>query len=513
MTSQTSLISTASELIGDRPLRDFQRRACEALLAGRDVLLVAPTGAGKSLCYQLMTKITGRPTLVVSPLIALMDDQAAGSARLALKAACLHSGIEGRRQWMTVASWMSGTLNVLYTSPERLRDQRLLAALDANPPGLIVIDEAHCITTWGRRFRPAYRQIGDLARQYSGTPVLAMTATAKSAIQRDIADTLGLKGHVTVSEPLALTQITVKAVHAATAAERATVLGDLARRDDLFPMVIFCILRKHCEVVAALLRRLGLTAFVYHAGMPLAQRAEVSDAFQAGGGRTVLVATSAYEMGVNVPGIRSVIHYGLPASLESYVQGIGRAGRDGRPAMAILLYADADLDILDSLENLGCSSSSAPDDHLNLAAQDAYAFAATRSCRKAFLGSYFHPETRSTGLARCGWCDNCERLGPAATRSGDEAAAIEFELRRWRRKIAVAAGKPAFTVFTDRELARIAIHRPLSAAELADVVGIRRPSIDRYGKELIELVRTLSMVQKQVAKSLFATYNLNNEGT
>src|SRR5690606_9724215 len=137
----------------------------------------------KSLCYQMMTKLSGEPTLVLSPLIALMEDQAAGSARLSLKSACLHSGIDSRQQWMTVASWMSGTLQLLYTSPERVRDSRLLAALDTVPPGLIVIDEAHCITTWGRRFRPAYRQIRVLVRKYTSTPVLAMTATAKSEIQ------------------------------------------------------------------------------------------------------------------------------------------------------------------------------------------------------------------------------------------------------------------------------------------------------------------------------------------
>lgn len=259
-------------------------------------------------------------------------------------------------------------------------------------------------------------------------------------------------------------------------------------------MIVFCVLRKHCVVVAEVLKSLALNAFVYHDGMPPEQRAKVNSEFQGGGPRTVLVATSAYEMGVDVPGIRSVVHYGLPASLESFVQGIGRAGRDGRSATAILLYGDADLDILDSLERLGDKANagrSASNDLINLSAQEVYAFAGTRTCRKALLRAHFHPEFGSAGIVRCDRCDNCDLLGPVAQRPTIQVAAVASELKKWRRQVAAAAGKPAFTVFSDRELNRIATHQPRDVVGLAKLTGIRLPNVDRYGHEVIELIRAV----------------------
>ena len=242
-------------------------------------------------------------------------------------------------------------------------------------------------------------------------------------------------------------------------------------------MVVFCVLKKHCQTVATLFESLGRRAFIYHAGMPLGDRAAASAAFQTGGAGSALVATSAYEMGVNVPGIRWVVHYGLPASLESYVQGLGRAGRDVRPASAILLYGDADLDILDSLERLGSKSLNdlgASERFLNLAAQDVYAFAVTRTCRKAFLRSHFHPELR--------WRSRLRHVSPGTS-----------TLRTWRKRVASAAGRPASTVFTDREIARIAVHQPATTVDLAKVDGVRRPNIARYGAEVTDLIRSVTI--------------------
>jgi RecQ family ATP-dependent DNA helicase len=485
MSHLTEEIDTVARDLAGFSVHDFQHQACEAVLAGRDVLLVAPTGAGKSLCYQIPTRIHGGPTLIVSPLIALMDDQARSAAQLGFAAKRLHSGVEPSDQWAAAARWMAGGPQFLFVSPERLRSPGLLACLKAMPPRLIVVDEAHCISTWGQRFRPAYRSIGEMTKRFPKAPVMAMTATAKAAIQADVTETLGLRSPVHISVPLALANLRLESLQAATSWERAEIIAKLVSDPANLPMVVFCLLRKHCEVVAELLRRQGQTVFTYHGAMTAAERHAVHREFGAHA-RAVLVATSAYEMGVDKRDVRTVVHYGMPASLESFVQGIGRAGRDQQMARALLLYGEADLDILESMDQRVQSHvSGAETQPLSLDGQEVYAFALTRRCRVDFLRRHFCGSS-SAPPYQCGHCDNCRRSGQVA--SACEQGAIAGQLKAWRRATATRLGKPCFAILTDREIACIAEARPSDANDLLSLAGVRRTSIYTFAAEVLEVI-------------------------
>jgi ATP-dependent DNA helicase RecQ len=329
---------------GFSAFRANQEAVCRAAADGRDVLLVMPTGAGKSLCYQLPAiarQSAGDPAtaLVVSPLIALMDDQAAKLTALGLRVARIHSGLSRDDARQACRDYLDGALQFLFIAPERLRVPGFAHMLARRKPSLIAIDEAHCISAWGHDFRPDYRTVGDHLPALRPAPIIALTATATPTVQRDIVAQLQLENpalfiHGFRRENLAIEVVEMSRPHRHDFA--VTLLRNPAAR----PAIVYAPSRKASEELAAELGR-GFSAAAYHAGLEASVRERVQHAFQTGK-LEVVVATIAFGMGIDKANVRTVIHTALPASVEAFYQEIGRAGRDGLPARTVLLHSFAD---------------------------------------------------------------------------------------------------------------------------------------------------------------------------
>jgi DNA topoisomerase III len=326
-------------VFGYESFRPNQEAVCEAVIAGRDVLLVMPTGSGKSLCYQLPGVARGGVTLVISPLIALMEDQVAKLKAQNCAVERIHSGRDRAASRQACLDYLAGNLQFLFVAPERLRVPGFPAMLAKRKPNLVAIDEAHCISQWGHDFRPDYRMIGQHLPHFRPAPVIAMTATATPLVQNDIVEQLGLGEPTRFIHGFRRANIAVEVVEAPPS-ERADlareVLQDAARR----PAIVYVPTRREADSFAAELKQ-DFPAAAYHAGLESERRKKVQNAFFSGE-LQVIVATIAFGMGIDKPDIRTVIHTALPGSLEAYYQEVGRAGRDGAPSRAILMHAYAD---------------------------------------------------------------------------------------------------------------------------------------------------------------------------
>ncbi|HYA18924.1 MAG TPA: RecQ family ATP-dependent DNA helicase, partial [Bryobacteraceae bacterium] len=319
--------------------RANQEEVCRTVVEGRDVLLVMPTGAGKSLCYQLPGLARGGTTLVISPLIALMEDQSAKLRRMGFAVECIHSGRDRAASRQVCLDYLAGKLQFLMIAPERLRVNGFPEMLARRKPSLIAIDEAHCISQWGHDFRPDYRLLGGYLPMLRPAPVIAMTATATELVQRDIREQLGLASPASFIHGFRRSNIAIEAVETSPAA-RPDLARELLSEASRRPAIVYTPSRKQAESVAALLSADFRTA-AYHAGLDAERRRRVQEDFLAGK-IEVIVATIAFGMGIDKPNIRSVIHTALPGSIEAYYQEIGRAGRDGEPSRAILMHSYAD---------------------------------------------------------------------------------------------------------------------------------------------------------------------------
>jgi DNA topoisomerase-3 len=319
--------------------RASQETVCEAVMEGRDVLLVMPTGAGKSLCYQLPGIARGGTTLVISPLIALMEDQVAKLKERNFAVERIHSGRDRAASRQACVDYLNGRLQFLFIAPERLRVTGFPEMLAKRKPSLIAIDEAHCISQWGHDFRPDYRMLGQYLPTLRPAPVIALTATATPIVQNDIAVQLGLGQPARFIQGFRRDNLAIEVVELAPS-QRAAFTSELLLDATRRPAIVYTPTRAQATELAAGLA-LHFPCAAYHAGLDAAHRQRVQEQFL-DGRIEVMVATIAFGMGIDKPNIRTVIHTALPGSLEAYYQEIGRAGRDGAPSRTILMHSYAD---------------------------------------------------------------------------------------------------------------------------------------------------------------------------
>jgi RecQ family ATP-dependent DNA helicase len=333
------LTDLLARIFGFHSFRANQEEVCRAAVDGCDVLLVMPTGAGKSLCYQLPAIARGGTALVISPLIALMDDQAAKLTALELRAARIHSGLGRDASREACRRYLSGNLDFLFIAPERLRVPGFPEMLARRKPALIAIDEAHCISQWGHDFRPDYRLLGSYLPALRPAPIMALTATATPVVQDDIVAQLHLQEPVRFIHGFRRSNLAIEVVEVSKP-KRTQLALTLLTPKDRRPAIVYAPTRKEAELLAQELSDSFSTA-AYHAGLEPDHRERVQREFLAGRLEAV-VATIAFGMGIDKPDVRTVIHTALPASLEAYYQEIGRAGRDGKPSRTILMHSYAD---------------------------------------------------------------------------------------------------------------------------------------------------------------------------
>jgi ATP-dependent DNA helicase RecQ len=385
-------------VFGYDAFRPLQQDIIEATLDGRDVLAILPTGAGKSLCYQLPALVRGGLTLVVSPLIALMKDQVDQLQAAGVAATFLNSSLSADERDAREADLAAGRIKLLYLAPERLMAAGFAAKLDTWNLAAIAVDEAHCISEWGHDFRPEYRQLATLRQRFPTLPLLALTATATPQVRADLVTQLRLGDPAifvsSFNRPNLNYRVVAKAAVVEQVAEFAT-----ARREE--SGIVYCQARKTTESMAAALRAHGLPAVAYHAGMEPAERAANQDAFLRDEAR-IVCATVAFGMGINKPNVRWVIHADLPKNVEGYYQETGRAGRDSLPAECLLLFSRGD--VARNLRFLDDLSDPAAKALARSQLERMAAYAEDPGCRRASLLGYFG---ESWPHPNCGGCDAC----------------------------------------------------------------------------------------------------------
>ncbi len=398
------------EVFGFDQFRDGQETVVDGLLDGANVLTVMPTGAGKSLCYQVPALVLGGLTIVVSPLVALMHDQVAALRLAGVEAETINSS---RDRADNVAAWRkveAGEVRLLYMSPERLMTERMLSALSKFDVKLIAIDEAHCISQWGPAFRPEYELLGNLQDRFPGVPLVALTATADEVTRGDIVERL-FSGNAQ-SVVLGFDRPNIKLTVEMKGNWKAQLL-DIVSKHEGASGIVYCLSRKKTEEAAALLRDNGISALAYHAGMEREVRDLNQNRFMTEPG-LVITATIAFGMGIDKADVRFVVHTDLPGSVEAYYQEFGRAGRDGAPAEAHMLYGLGDIASRRRfIEDAETGQEHKRREHKRLDTLVAYCESPT--CRRVGLLAYFGELSEP-----CGNCDMC--LGPPETVDGTEEA-------------------------------------------------------------------------------------------
>ena len=400
-----------AEIFGFSGFRGLQQEAVETVMRGEDVLVLMPTGGGKSLCYQVPALCREGMGLVISPLIALMDDQVAGLRQLGVRAAALHSGLEPDEREQIQSDLRNNRIDILYISPERLLQPSTANFLSKRQISLIAIDEAHCISAWGHEFRPEYRALASLPEMFPGVPRIALTATADPRTRDDILNALGMPDARVLIASFHRPNLIVEA--RAKASESRQLLETLQNHRE-GASIVYCGSRNKTERVATMLRDKGLTALPFHAGLSVMEKRATLMRFRSGE-EMVIVATIAFGMGIDRPDVRCVVHLDMPSSPEAYYQQIGRAGRDGEPSDTLLLYGGEDM----ARARYWLEQSAAPDHEkrvMQARLESMIALTETTGCRTQALLACF-----GENLAQpCGHCDNC--INPVSTFDGTQAA-------------------------------------------------------------------------------------------
>ena len=481
------------QTFGYTRFRPGQREIIDAVLAGRDCVGIMPTGAGKSMTYQLAARVLGGTTLVVSPLIALMKDQVDALEEIGMRATFLNTSVTAEERARRVVALKRGEYELVYAAPEGL-EASVGAALGGIDLSLIAVDEAHCISQWGHDFRPAYRNLRGLRSRF-GAPVLALTATATEAVTRDISEQLGLVSPESFRgsffRPNLGIHVFKKGDHDGRRIRVRDAIGRLCLERRGQSGIVYTLSRAAAESTAEYLTTLGIKALPYHAGMDREDRTLVQDAF-ARDEIEVACATIAFGMGIDKSNVRYVIHRDMPKSIEGYYQEIGRAGRDGVDSDCVLFYSWADVV---GLERMTADSGEQGRPRAQIRAM--YRWAEQTTCRHQSVVGYF-----GESMSRCGSsCDVCTgadlldgagrqpRVAPTS-REGTDAAELrnsaDFErLRAVRSELAEARGVPAYVVFSDATLLAMLAARPTTEAEMLAVSGVGPTKLQAYGSAFL----------------------------
>jgi len=489
---------TLKNTFGYPTFRPGQREIIKAAVSGQDCIGIMPTGAGKSLTYQLAARVLGGTSLVISPLIALMKDQVDALDEIGIRATFLNSSLSPAERTERTTRMRNGEYELVYAAPEGL-EASVGAALANMDLSLIAVDEAHCISQWGHDFRPAYRKLAGLKSRFE-VPVLALTATATAEVMRDIESQLGLSNPLQFRGSFFRPNLKVHAFKKGDHDGRRVKVRDsigklcLARRGE--SGIVYTLSRASAESTAQYLNKLGIRALPYHAGLSSEDRTITQDAFIRDE-VDVMCATVAFGMGIDKSNVRYVIHRDMPKSIEGYYQEIGRAGRDGIDSDCILFYSWPDVV---NLERMMGSGEVGESQRRQIRAM--YNWAERVSCRHQTIARYFGEEMDRCHTS-CDICTGRDLLDGLTARSrpnavfatADADATIArnsplFEdLKALRRELADAKGVPAYIVFSDATLVAMAASRPTSEAELLSVSGVGPKKLETYGRAFLEVLR------------------------
>ena len=532
MTSEADLLTPLRHYWGYSAFRPLQEKIVKSLLAGHDTCVVMPTGGGKSLCYQLPAVVSGRTAVVISPLIALMQDQAAQLAQMGIPAAVLNSSLSAAEQNQVVRKAQEGAYRLLYLSPERLQRADTLSWLQKVPIAFFAIDEAHCISEWGHEFRPEYRQLSRLRGSFPDHPIAAFTASATRHVRHDILLQLALRNpdkYIASFHRSNLRYLVRECDSVEQTALLVTALGNYSDGN----VIVYSPTINRVEETVDFLENQGIPAVPYHAKMQNDERRRNQERWMSDEVR-VLVGTIAFGLGINKASVRAVIHLALPKSVEQFYQEAGRACRDGNPADCILLWRKQDAGLL------GFFANQILDPAERERAWQRYhiirAFAESERCRHRQICTHFGETPK---WESCGACDVCGNIPEWLTakasrerpvflgRASDKAASspsapadaeLREYLREWRRAIAKEQGVPAFVVLHDTSLDEICRQNPSSIAQLLNITGIGERKAQTYGQEILAALqsyrkgaRASAPTEKRTAPVL-ETLQLLNEG-
>ena len=503
------------EVFGYPDFREGQTELIDSLLGGRDAVGIMPTGAGKSICYQVPALLLPGITVVVSPLISLMKDQVNALVQSGVHAAYLNSSLSEAQARKAMSNARAGVYKIIYVAPERLLTPSFLSLSQAQEISLVCVDEAHCVSQWGQDFRPNYLDVPRyLETLPARPPVGAFTATATAEVREDIMRLLGLR-----DPKILVTGFDRPNLYFAVDApkDKYAALRDYLENHRGASGIVYCLTRKTVEEVTARLVQDGFAAARYHAGLESAERQQNQDDFLYDRAR-IMVATNAFGMGIDKSNVSFVIHYNMPKNLESYYQEAGRAGRDGDPARCTLLYTAGDVRTARYfIEQERDTDNGTPADVRAEAARKAEErlkwmtfHATTKECLRAFILKYFG-ERAPLDCGHCGSCDAREeakrqaallsakprKKAPDAARQNAQEAADAFDdkmlaaLYRLRMRLANKRKVPAYMIFSDATARDITAKKPVSIDELLGVSGIGEAKAAAFGQQLIGLVREL----------------------